>query len=80
MVLAVSGRVKAAEVAAQAGRLFGAIPAGPAGGALVAKACSSLLLFHRLRRLAWVATRTGNIGSAVRRCSTFVRIEPFRHV
>jgi predicted Zn-dependent peptidase len=29
MVLAVSGRVKVAEVAAQAGRLFGAMPAGP---------------------------------------------------
>ena len=25
--------------------------------------------------LAWVATRTGNMGSAVRRCSTFVRIK-----
>ena len=30
MVLAVSGRVKAAEVGAQAERLFGAVPAGPA--------------------------------------------------
>jgi hypothetical protein len=25
--------------------------------------------------LAWVATPTGNMGSAVRRCSTFVRIK-----
>jgi hypothetical protein len=25
--------------------------------------------------LAWAATRTGNMGSAVRRCSTFVRIK-----
>jgi len=33
MVLAVSGRVKTAEVAAQASRLFGQVPAGPVPGA-----------------------------------------------
>jgi hypothetical protein len=46
-----------------------------AGGALVAKACSSLLLFHRLRRFGLGSYTSGNMGSAVRRCSTFVRIK-----
>jgi hypothetical protein len=46
-----------------------------AGGALVAKASSSVLLFHRLRLFGLVATPAGNMGSEVRRCSTFVRIK-----
>src|SRR6266700_3682501 len=46
-----------------------------AGGALVAKAVLPYCFFTVCGGLAWVATRTGNMGSAVRRCSTFVRIK-----
>jgi len=47
-----------------------------AGGALVAKAYSSILFFHHLRRFGLGSyTVPRNMGSAVRRCSTFIRIK-----